>query len=157
MKAILRNTAIATLLITCLASCGQRIDSWKSRKSEEINAALADANHPFRQKVQARHLTVKVKEAKVSAMDVKTQYDFSWSGWDDCNIKSFEFDITFTWDGIIHKNGQTVLRVAMAPDSPEAESVKMIRTDAAIDLDNAEEWQKLGKDIKSLFSGTTEK
>ena len=151
MKSILRNSAIAALLMTCLVSCGQRIEEWKSQKTEEINAALADTNHPFRQMVQERHLTVKVRDAKVAAMEVQPHHDFSWTGWDNCNIKSFEVDITFTWDGIIHKNGETVLRVAMLLGATEAEYVKVIRSDAAINLGNEEEWQKLRQNIQSLF------
>lgn len=157
MKAILRNSALAALFITCLVSCGQKIDSWKNMETKRINAALADTNHPFRQKVQNRHLTVKVKEAKVTRLEVNPHHDFAWTGWDNCNIKSFEFDITFIWDGIIHKNGQTVLRIAMVPGATEAEEVKVIRTDAAINLGNEAEWQKLSKDIQSLFSVTSDK
>lgn len=146
---------MTTILMTCLASCGQRIDSWKNQQTEEINAALANANHTFRQKVQERHLTVKVKEAKVSRIDVKTKHDFTWSGWNNSNIESFEVEITFTWDGIIHKNGQTILRICMTPGATKADSVKVIHTDAAINLGNEEEWQKLSMDVKSLFEAST--
>lgn len=147
----LKAGVLLAALPLMLTSCGQSVSGWAEEKKQEINQELSQENHPFRQKVQERHLTVTVKEAKVSNVEVKTRYDFAWTGWDCLNVDYITFDIDFSWDGIIHQNGKTVLRIKMLPMSKEILSTEVLHTDASINFGGGAEWKKFQQEIKSLF------
>lgn len=105
-------TALASIMLT---ACGQRVSSWQAEKIAGLNTELLKAEHPLRLRVQERHLTVTVKEAKVTHFEAKTKHDLGWTGWNSCNLETCTFDVTFTWDGVLHKGGKTVLRIVMNP------------------------------------------
>jgi hypothetical protein len=134
-----------------LTGCGQRVSSWQEEKIAELNTKLLNAEHPLRLRVQDRHLTVTVKEAKVTHFEAKTKHDLGWTGWDGCNLETCTFDVTFTWDGVLHKGGKTVLRIVMLPLNNEVSTVEVIRTDAAINLGDNDTWKSLSKEIQDLF------
>lgn len=129
-----------------------QIPPLKHKPTNEINLELANADNPFRIRVQEKHLTVKVKEAKVTSMEVKTKHDFSWAGWNDANIDHIVFDVAFIWDGILHKDGKTTMQIKMKPQNGQVISVEVTQTDAAINLGDKEAWQKINKEITSLFA-----
>ena len=137
-----------------LMSCGQRVSSWQEAKIASLNAELQKPEHPLRLRVQERHLTVTVKEAKVSHLKTKTKHDLGWTGWNDCVLENCTFDVTFTWDGVLHKNGKTVLRIVMNPINNKVSSVEVIHTDAAINIGDQETWNSLTKEIQNLFATT---
>lgn len=140
--------ALAAIMLT---GCGQRVSSWQEEKIAELNTELLNAEHPLRLRVQDRHLTVTVKEAKVTHFEAKTKHDLGWTGWDGCNLETCTFDVTFTWDGVLHKGGKTVLRIVMLPLNNEVSTVEVIRTDAAINLGDNGTWKSLSKEIQDLF------
>lgn len=145
------SIALAAIMLT---ACGQRVSSWQEEKIAELNTELLNAEHPLRLRVQERHLTVTVKEAKVTHFEAKTKHNLGWTGWDGCNLEACTFDITFTWDGVLHKGGKTVLRIVMNPIDNEVSTVEVIQTDAAINLGDNDTWKSLSKEIQDLFGSS---
>ena len=109
-----------------------------------INRELAYSGHAVRRYVEGKHVSVSVKKAKVTSIDVET-IDGSYDVGEYLeNILWVKVRIKTNWDGIFHKDGFTTCEIETKfKDGKETESIiKIIDSDAV--FQNGDVWLQVG-------------
>ena len=144
-----RKTVLRVLLGICclfsvfiLTACGETVDEYSRRAQTKLNDDLRQSNHPLRRHVEDAHVTVNAKEAYVSNFHVITKDGSKKAGRKGSNIKEVQADIVVRWDGVIHKNGETVLSVAWDVSSGKShvKKAKITKTDALVNTKDPGFW-----------------
>jgi hypothetical protein len=146
----LQKTALRVLLCICclfsifiLTACSnESVESYSRRLQKQINDDLADSNHPLRKRVESAHVSVDSTAAYVSNFRAITKDGSHEAGFKGSNIKEIRADIVVRWDGLIHKDGETILSVVWDVSSGNAQVKKaeITRTDALINIKDPEFW-----------------
>ncbi len=109
-----------------------------------LQEKIPNVQHVTRKRIEDAHCTVKVKMAYVLACDVTTM-DGSENVGNDCsNIRSATVDVKFVWDGIIHLDGYSVLRLVFDMHSKSTVTAKIIDTDAMVNIEDPAFWCAVG-------------
>ena len=109
-----------------------------------INRQLAYSGHAVRRYVEGKHVSVNVKKAKVTSIDVET-IDGSYEVGEYLeNILWIKVRIKTRWDGVFHKDGYTTCEIETKfKDGKETESIiKIIDSDAV--FQNGDVWLQVG-------------
>ena len=98
---------------------------------ENLDRELQNPNNRLVEFVERSHKTVKVKSAKVTKCALRTSGGGKADGSD---IELVDIEITLKWDGIFHKNGETVVgySVMRKDGKPVNSTPRIIRTTARI-------------------------
>ena len=145
----LRKKALHALLcvfsLSCmffLTACGETVDEYSQRLQYKLNNDLSNSNHSFRRYVEDVHVTVDAKSAYVSNLRVITKDGSQDAGDNGSNVREIQADIVIRWDGIFHKDGETVLSIVWdaSSGSPQVSSAKITKTDAVVDVTDPGFW-----------------
>ena len=140
----------ALLAAVLLCSCGEgnemTVAEFREKAESGINQALSSSNHDLRRYVEDAHKTVTVHSAYVSDFRVITKDGSTNAGAEGNNIRRVELEITTRWDGMIHKNGYTVIGIEIDNISGEwkATQTGIIRTNALINTEDPKFWYEVG-------------
>ena len=144
-----RKTILRVLLGICclfsiffLTACSETVDEYTRRAKAKLNDDLHQPDHPLRRHVEDAHVTVNAREAYVSNFHVITKDGSKNAGRKGSNIKEVQADIVVRWDGVIHKNGETVLSVAWNVSSGKSyvKKAKITKTDALVNTKDPGFW-----------------
>ena len=128
--------------------------NWCREKMEkELNEKLSQSDNPIVKKVEAAHGTVDVTQAYVSDLSITTKDGSDIAGEHGENIRNISCIITTRWDGYIHKNGTTVVRITWENINGKLQvtNAKIIRTDALINMEDPAFWYEVGGAIAWLL------
>ena len=144
--------AVAAFTVVFTTGCGMPVEEYRQKKTKEINDALQSPDHTFRQHVESAHKTVKVKKAYVSSMSITTKDGKSRIS-DESDIERIEMQISAQWDGVFHKNGETVLQVTYENSGGELKvsQAKIVKTDALINIKDPQFWLKAAASVVTLL------
>ena len=145
------------LLMICSSSRSQHpqrrqtVDEWSSQAIAAFNAELAKPDSPIRQRIEAAHLTVNVIDAEVLSLKASTRDGSDYAD-DGENIETFTIRIKFTWDGVLQKDGYTVLEMAYDMDNGKLVKSDIIDTNAAFNTEDPSFWFDVGWGIGTLLA-----
>ena len=145
---IVSSLAVVIFLVIALASGANdmTVAEFREAAEQEINKALSTSDHDLRRYVENAHKTVTVHTAYVSDMQITTKDGSNNAGAEGNNIRRIHLEITTRWDGMIHKNGHTVVGIDIESINGEAKvtSAGIIRTDAMVNTEDPKFWYEVG-------------
>ena len=118
------------------------VAEFREAAEQQLNKDLATPGHGLRQYVENAHKTVTVHTAFVSDLKITTKDGSDNAGVQGSNIRRIHLEITFRWDGIIHKNGYTVVGFEIENINGEGKvtSAGIVRSDALVNTEDPEFW-----------------
>jgi|GEM_PF-1179389 len=142
-------TAITAVIIVGVLDGGTSeitVAEFREAAEKEFNAALSSSNHDLRRRVENAHKTVTVHSAYVSDLRIITKDGSNNAGIEGNNIRRINLEITTRWDGILHKNGYTVVGIEIEniSDKWKVTNAGIIRTDAVINTEDPNFWYEVG-------------
>jgi len=147
------SVLVTVILIICSGvigalqeSAGETVAEFREAAEQEINKALSDSSHNLRRYVENAHKTVTVHTAFVSDLRIITKDGSTNAGVEGNNIRRINLEITTRWDGIIHKNGYTVIGIEIENINGEGKvtSAGIIRTNATVNTEDPNFWYEVG-------------
>ncbi len=119
----------------------------------EVNSALESPSHELRRRIEKAHASVSVHTAYISGCRITTKDGSHNAGVDGSNIRRIDLEITTRWDGIIHKNGYTVIGITIENIKGEAQmtDAKIISTNALVNMEDPEFWLDVGSAVIMLM------
>ena len=139
-------TAIILLIFVIAGGCSMTVAEFREKAEQEINEALSSSSHDLRKYVENAHKTVTVHTAYVSALQITTKDGSNNAGVEGKNIRRIHLEITTRWDGMIHKNGYTVVGIDVENINGEGKvtNTRIIKTDALINTEDPNFWHEVG-------------
>ncbi len=121
----------------------QTVEEWCAQTEAELNNELAKYDCPVRKFIEDAHITVNVRQAKVVCLTAATLdgTDFSNGG---RNIHSFRAQIKFIWDGIIQKDGYSILEIVYDCQNDKFVKSEIIETNAQFNTEDPNFWFGVG-------------
>ena len=129
------------------------VAEFREQAEQEINKALSSPSHDLRKYVENAHKTVTVHTAYVSDLQITTKDGGNNAGVEGKNIRRIHLEITTRWNGMIHKNGYTVVGVDLENINGEGKvtNAGIIRTDALINTEDPKFWYEVGTAVALLL------
>ena len=155
---------VALLLILCIVGVATAsskpaekvftVKDFRVRVEHELNEELKSPNHPIRKRTENAHVTVDVRMAYVSDIQVVTKDGSNNVGKVGENIRRMSIDITTIWDGFFRKDGKTVFHIEWQNVNGEFKVTqdKIAQTDAIYNAEDPESCWDLGFNIGLLLS-----
>ena len=145
----------AIIFASCDACQTVTVSEYEAKCRKKIDSELTSRNHSVRRRIEDAHITVDVKYAEVSFIKCQT-YDGSndAGGKEGRNIKNVRMQITAVWDGVFHRNGQTVFEMILAktPNGKwQVQNGEIVKTDALVNLEDPNFWFDVGVIIGTLL------
>ena len=139
-------TAIILLIFVIAGGGSMTVSEYREKAEQEINKALSSSSHDLRKYVENAHKTVTVHTAYVSDMQITTKDGSNNVGVEGKNIRRIHLEITTRWDGMIHKNGFTVIGTDLENINNEwkVTNSEIVRTDAIVNTEDPKFWYKVG-------------
>ena len=123
------------------------VAEYREKFEKKLNGELQDGGHPLRKLIEQAHVTVDVTQAYVSRIRIFTKdgSDVAEIGGKN-NIRRVDIEVSTLWDGVLHKNGKTVLSVTVEDVGGKFQATghKIIRTDAMVNLEDPKFWVEAG-------------
>lgn len=122
------------------------VAEFREQAEQEINKALSTSDHNMRKYVENAHKTVTVHTAYVSDLQITTKDGTNNAGVGGKNIRRLHLEITTRWDGLIHKNGFTVIGTDLENINNEWKVTNsgIIKTDAIVNTEDPKFWYEVG-------------
>lgn len=146
----------AFMLGLCALGMGESemtVAEYRDAMELAINKDLSTPGHNLHQYVENAHVTVKVYSAYVSNFQVTTKDGSNSAGVDGSNIWRIYLEITTCWDGVIDKNGSTVIGFEIENINGEHQVTKagIVHTDAMVNTEDPNFWFKVGATLAYLL------
>ena len=123
------------------------VAEYREKFEKKLNGELQDRSHPLRKLIEQAHVTVDVTQAYVSRIKIFTKdgADVAEIGGKN-NIRRVDVEVSTLWDGVLHKNGKTVLSVTVEDVGGKFQATghRIIRTDAMVNLEDPKFWVEAG-------------
>ena len=122
------------------------VSEFREAAEQEINKSLSTKEHDLRKFVENAHKTVTVHTAYVSDLQITTKDGSNTAGVEGKNIRRIHLEITTRWDGMIHKNGYTVVGIDLENINGEGKvtNAGIIKTDALVNTEDPKFWYEVG-------------
>ena len=123
------------------------VAEYRENFEKKLNGELQDRSHPLRKLIEQAHVTVDVTQAYVSGIKIVTKdgTNVAEEGKRN-NIRRVDIQISTRWDGVLHKNGKTVVNVTIEDVGGKFQATehKIIKTDAVVNLEDPKFWMEAG-------------
>ena len=144
---------IVVIVLVCVDNRGMSVADFLEQTEQKINRELSEPDHSFRLYVENAHKTVKVHTAYVSDLKVTTKDGSKHIGAGGKNIRRIYVEITTRWDGMVHKNGYTVVGVDVENINGERKvtNARIVRSDAVVNTEDPKFWYRVGIIVAALL------
>jgi hypothetical protein len=141
-------------LLGSLVGCSKKAESvemYRTRVIDAVNTDLARPDNAIRKRIEAAHVTVTAKSAKVTACTVRTVDGSSIIGQGGSNLADIDLIVTVFWDGWVEKNGYTEFRILYDCRNNQTKEVKYLKSSALINMETVD-WFGVGFKIGSCIA-----
>ena len=139
------------LMIVSGGSGNLTIQQYIQRERPKLEKDLNTPGNNFAQYIENIHLTVTYRGATVKSMAVRTIDGSDTVGPDGNNLAEVDMVITAYWDGQLHKNGYTEVRLVYDPQAEQLKKVEQVDSSAWINTEKID-WTQVGYVLGSMLA-----
>jgi hypothetical protein len=129
----------------------ESVEEYQEKLIASVNQELAQSDNPIRKKIEAAHVTVTAKSARVTHSYVETVDGSSNAGRNGRNVSDINIVITVMWDGLIQKDGYTEFEIVYDSQNKVVKEAKYLRSNALVNIDNID-WFGIGVQIGAYIA-----
>jgi len=130
-------------LITGGCSRQESVQEFGQRQISMIDKELLDPNNAICKRIEAAHITVTAKSAKVTQWQAQTIDGSNNAGKNGSNIGDIDMVITVIWDGLLQKDGFTEIEILYDNQNKRTKATKYLRSSALVNWENVD-WKAVG-------------
>lgn len=120
--------------------------------AQGLNESIKDNPHNgLFTAIEQAHVSVTAKSGRVTGCRIQTIDGGNYVNEDGGNISSIWIQFTVTWDGVLHKNGRTVLEMILSGDGNITDA-KITATDAMVNITDPDWWKAAGELLGTVLS-----
>ncbi len=143
-KWIIAAVLVAAVILGYFLLKPQTVEELQDEVISSVDRELQNPSCAVRRRIESAHATVNVTSACVTGCSIITMDGSNKVGRNQSNIREIQIELTFRWDGVFHKGGQTVLRVDLDGQTNKVIRSKIARTDAMVNTEDPNFWYGVG-------------
>ena len=161
LKKWLLGSAICIVLVVAIAFMSHlpgittvTVTDYQNHIEQKVNRELQSSSNRLKTLVEEAHVSVSVTKAYVSKCCAETKDGSNDAGnLDGKNIRKVYMEITTIWDGLIHKNGRTIIGIELEDVNGEVQLTKadFVKSDALINIYDRKFWYNVGVALGTLI------